>query len=109
MFIVAITTGLEFEKALLPNASRRTFMPIPLYGFMQGDTLGLIILAEESDTIQTLARKLKDAASIRVAGSDQGQVVYQGRVIDPTLTVALAGLQALDRFDVISGSSHEPS
>ncbi len=78
-------------------------MPIPLYGFMQGDTLGLLILAEEGDTVQTLAAKLQDAASIRVAGSDQVQVVYNDKAIDPALTVAQAGLQALDRFDVISG------
>jgi hypothetical protein len=78
-------------------------MPIPLYGFMQGDTLGLLILAEEGDTVQALAARLQDAASIRVAGSDHVQVVYNDKAIDPALTVAQAGLQALDRFDVISG------
>jgi Toluene-4-monooxygenase system protein B (TmoB) len=78
-------------------------MPIPLYGFMQGDTLGLLILAEEGDSIQTLAAKLQDAASIRVAGRDHVQVVYNDKAIDPALTVAQAGLQALDRFDVVSG------
>jgi hypothetical protein len=78
-------------------------MPIPLYGFMHGDTLGLLILAEEGDTVQTLAAKLQDAASIRVAGRDQVQVIYNDKAIDPALTVAQAGLQALDRFDVVSG------
>jgi hypothetical protein len=78
-------------------------MSIPLYGFLQGDTIGLVILAEESDTIQALARKLQDAASLRVAGSDRVQVVYDHKAMDPALTVAQAGLQALDRFDVISG------
>jgi len=78
-------------------------MPIPLYGFLQGDTVGLLILTEEADTLQTLARKLQDAASLRVAGRDRVQVVYNGKTMDPTMTVAQAGLQALDRFDVISG------
>ena len=78
-------------------------MPIPLYGFLQGDTLGLLILAEEGDTLQALARKLQDAASLRVAGRDRVHVVYNGKTMDPTMTVAQAGLQALDRFDVISG------
>ena len=77
-------------------------MPIPLYGFMQGDTVGLLILAEEAETVQTLAQKLQDAASIRVAGVNQPRVVYNGKAIDPMLTVAQAGLQPLDRFDVIS-------
>jgi hypothetical protein len=77
-------------------------MPIPLYGFLQGDTVGLLILADEGDTLQSLARKLQDAASLRVAGKDQVQVVYNEKVMDPTITIAQAGFQALDRFDVIS-------
>jgi hypothetical protein len=78
-------------------------MPIPLYGFLQGDTVGLLILAEEDDTVEALAQKLQDAASLRVAGRNQVQVVYNEKAIDPSITVAKAGLQALDRFDVISG------
>jgi Toluene-4-monooxygenase system protein B (TmoB) len=76
-------------------------MPIPLYGFLEGDTLGLLMLAEESQTILELARKLQDAANIRVARNDNVRFVYNGKAIDPALTVAQAGLQALDRFDVI--------
>jgi hypothetical protein len=78
-------------------------MPIPLYGFLQGDTVGLLILAEEGDTIQSLARKLQDAASLRVASRDRVQVVYNDKAMDPAITIAQAGFQALDRFDVISG------
>jgi hypothetical protein len=78
-------------------------MSIPLYGFLQGDTIGLVIVAEEGDTMHALARKLQDAASLRVAGADRVQVVYDHKVLDPAITVAQAGLQALDRFDVISG------
>ena len=76
-------------------------MPIPLYGFMEGDTLGLLVLAEEAQTVLELARKLQDAANIRVAHKDRIDLVYDGKAIDPGLTVAQAGLQALDRFDVI--------
>jgi len=78
-------------------------MPLPLYGCLQGDTVCFLILAEEGDTLQALARKLQDAASLRVAGRDRVQVVYNGKTMDLTMTVAQAGLQALDRFDVISG------
>jgi hypothetical protein len=77
-------------------------MPIPLYGFLEGDTLGLIVLAEEGETILELARKLQDAASVRVARKEKIALLYGGKAIDPGLTVAQAGLQALDRFDVIS-------
>jgi hypothetical protein len=78
-------------------------MPIPLYGFLQGDTVGLLILADEGDTLQSLARKLQDAASLRVAGRDRVQVIYNDKAMDPAITIAQAGFQALDRFDVISG------
>jgi hypothetical protein len=76
-------------------------MAIPLYGFLEGDTLGLLMLAEEGETVLELARKLQDAASLRVIRDDKIDFVYNGKAIDPGLTVAQAGLQALDRFDVI--------
>ena len=76
-------------------------MSIPLYGFLEGDTLGLLMLAEEGDTILQLARKLQDAANIRVSHIDHVDFLYDGKSIDPGLTVAQAGLQPLDRFDVI--------
>jgi hypothetical protein len=78
-------------------------MSIPLYGFLQGDTIGLLILADEGESVQALARKLQDGGSLRVAGRNYVQVVHNDRTIDPALTVAEAGFQALDRFDVISG------
>ena len=78
-------------------------MPIPLYGFLQGDTVGLLILADDGDTLEALARKLQDAASLRVAATDAVRVVYNDKTMDPTMTVAQAGLEALDRFDVRSG------
>jgi hypothetical protein len=77
------------------------YMAIPLYGFLEGDILGLLVLAEEGETVLELARKLQDAASLRVARNDKVDFVYNGKAIDPGLTVAQAGLQALDRFDVI--------
>jgi Toluene-4-monooxygenase system protein B (TmoB) len=77
-------------------------MPIPLYGFLQGDTIGLLILAEERDTLEVVAQKLQDAASLRVACRERVLVIYNGKTIDRTMTVAEAGLNALDRFDVIS-------
>jgi hypothetical protein len=76
-------------------------MSIPLYGFLEGDTVGLLVLAEEAETVLDLARKLQDAANIRVAYKDRIDLVYNAKAIDPGLTVAQAGLQALDRFDVI--------
>ena len=79
-------------------------MPVPLYGFLQGDTVGLLILADDGETLEALARKLQAAASLRVARREQVRVVYNDKTMDLTMTVAQAGFQALDRFDVLSGS-----
>jgi hypothetical protein len=76
-------------------------MSIPLYGFLEGDTLGLLMLAEEGETVLDLARKLQKAANIRVAHKEEIDFVYDGKAIDPGLTITQAGLQSLDRFDVI--------
>jgi hypothetical protein len=76
-------------------------MSIPLYGFLEGDTIGLLMVAEEGQTLLDLARKLQDAASIRVPRRDAIQFVYEGKAFDPGITVAEAGLQAMDRFDVV--------
>lgn len=78
-------------------------MPVPLYGFLQGDTVGLLILGEEEETLQSLAQKLQDGASLRVAPKDHVRVVYHDKLMDSTITIAQAGFQALDRFDVIGG------
>ena len=78
-------------------------MPIPLYGFLQGDTLGVLIFAEGDDTLKVLARKLQDEASLRVARKEVVHLVYKDQIMDSMMTVAEAGLQPLDRFDVVSG------
>jgi hypothetical protein len=78
-------------------------MPVPLYGFLQGDTVGLLILADDDETLEALARKLQAAASLRVAARDEVQLVYNDKTMDLTMTVAQARFQALDRFDVLSG------
>jgi hypothetical protein len=73
---------------------------IPLYGFLEGDTLGLLVLAADEDTAAELARKLQAAAALRVAPADGLRVWARGRRLEPDVTVASCGLQALDRFDV---------
>jgi hypothetical protein len=75
-------------------------MSLPLYGFLEGDTVGLLIVTDEHESIASLVRKLQEAGNIRVIPRAEVQLVYQGRVIDPALTVSEAGFTALERFDV---------
>ena len=75
-------------------------MPVPLYGFMEGDTIGLLIVADEQESVRSLAGKLRDAASLRVDGSSILDVVYRGMVLDPESTLAQADFKPLERFDL---------
>lgn len=76
---------------------------IPLYGFLQGDTLGLLVLAYKGDTITQLAERLQQSARVRVAYRPSVKVLYKGRELDPDLTVETAGIEPLERFDVVAG------
>jgi hypothetical protein len=75
-------------------------MLIPLYGFLRGDTIGLVILAQDTDTIREVGEKLQEAASVRVAPSKAVDVRHRGRLLDPDRTVAESGLEALERVDI---------
>jgi hypothetical protein len=78
---------------------------IPLYGFLQGDSIGLLVLADEHDTAAELAEKLQSAARIRVRPEAKMRVVYQGVIVAANTTVAQAQMGALDRFDVIKADT----
>lgn len=73
---------------------------IPLYGFLQGDTLGLLILAYETETMQQLIEKVQRSAQTRVATGRSLAIFCEDRPLDPTLTVKQAGFSALDRIDI---------
>jgi hypothetical protein len=74
---------------------------IPLYGFLKGDTMGLLIFGYADETVAQLAQKLVGSARVRVAHKPNVQVIYQGKVLDSTMTLKKAGLEPLDRFDVV--------
>ena len=76
-------------------------MLVPLYGFLQGDTIGLLVLAHDDDTMEVVARKLATAAAVRIRPSTGRLVVeVRGAAQAESQTVAGAGLKALDRIDV---------
>jgi hypothetical protein len=79
---------------------------IPLYGFLKGDTMGLLILGYESESIAELTEKLQASAHLRVPYKNKVQLIYQGKSLPPHLTLKQVGMMPLDRFDVIP---HEES
>lgn len=78
-------------------------MLVPLYGFLKGDSMGLLVLVHDTDPVAEIARKLQQAAAVRVPPQEGASVQHEGRALDLELTVAGAGLSALDRVDVIPG------
>jgi hypothetical protein len=75
---------------------------VPLYGFLKGDSIGLVLLVHDHDSIADVAACLQEAAACRVAPKPVAHVYAQGKRLDPALTVTQSGLQALDRVDVIT-------
>jgi Tfp pilus assembly protein PilN len=76
---------------------------IPLYGFVEGDTIGLVVLADEQDTMADLARRLQESAALRVAPCEAATVWFNGAPVGDATSVEAAGMRPLDRFDVRGG------
>jgi hypothetical protein len=74
---------------------------IPLYGFLEGDTIGLLILADEGDSAAVLAQKLQISAQVRLKPKAKVVLLHNGRALEPHTTVEQARMEALDRFDVV--------
>jgi hypothetical protein len=81
---------------------------IPLYGFLEGDTLGLVILARGQQRIGDVAEALIRSSAVRVAPRAGAQVFFQGQALDGDVTVARAGLTPLCRIDVRFGGPPAP-
>jgi hypothetical protein len=74
---------------------------VPIYGFVRGDTIGLVALVHDHQTVADLAATLQQAAAVRVAPKPRAKVYFERRLLDPKLTIAAAGIGVLDRVDVI--------
>jgi hypothetical protein len=79
---------------------------IPLYVFVRGDTLGLVVLAPESETVNELAQRLARAAAPRVAPVGTLRVVHRGKPLHGELSLKEAGLMPLDRVDLLREPEH---
>ncbi len=78
---------------------------LPLYGFLEGDVLGLVILADPHETAQQLADTLRQAARVRVPTRGIAQLWYEWKRIAPHMTLEDIGIKPLERFDVTQEDS----
>lgn len=79
---------------------------VPLYAFVRGDTLGLLVLAQEDESIDELAARLMRAAAPRVKPSERLQVLHRGQPLRGDLKLREAGIEPLDRVDLVTGAEH---
>ena len=81
---------------------------IPVYGFVYGDTLGLVVLAAETDTMRSVAERLQASASVRVRPRSDIALLHEGRRVELDVTVASLGLKPLDRIDLVGIDADDP-
>jgi len=62
--------------------------------------MGVVILAEEQETILSLTNKLLEAVSLRVDVDHQYEAIYQGLVLNPDEAVITTNLKPLQRLDL---------
>jgi hypothetical protein len=77
-------------------------MLVPIYGFVQGDSMGVVVLVHDTDTVDVLAQTLAQACEMRVAPIPGARVFKGGEPLDGSLTLAEAGMDALTRVDLRS-------
>ncbi|HYJ11681.1 MAG TPA: hypothetical protein VEX18_21810 [Polyangiaceae bacterium] len=76
-------------------------MGVPLYVFVRGDTLGLVVLAREDEDIDALAQRLSRAAAPRVKVTGRLTVLHRGKPLRGHLSLSEAGVRPLDRVDLV--------
>jgi hypothetical protein len=67
---------------------RGSALLVPLYGFLAGDTLGLVVLVHDDERVHAIAAQLQLAACVPVAPRAHAQVYFRGQRLDPELTVS---------------------
>jgi hypothetical protein len=73
---------------------------IPLIGYVQGDTLGVLVFAYGSDTPAKLAERTQTCAAVRVVPFDGAVVLHYGIALRGRAPLSARGIQPLDRIDV---------
>ena len=73
---------------------------IPLHAFVEGDVIGLVVLADPQRTVAELVAQIERAASVRVRPTGRARLVFEGRALLGDAIVGDLGLSPLDRVDL---------
>jgi len=85
-------------------------MTIPLYGFVEGDTMGVLVLGHADMTIAEVIARLSDAVSARVDPAGPWVLFAHSReepLMPLTKTLSELGLDAFERIDLRRGRAVE--
>ena len=74
---------------------------VPLYGFVQGDTLGVVVLGRLDGTVRDLGEDLLRATAVRVRRRPAFAIVFGDRRLEPAAPLNTLGMQPLDRVDLV--------
>jgi hypothetical protein len=74
---------------------------LPLYGFVQGDTMGVVVLGRLDGTVAELGANLLRAVGVRVDRQGAYQLRAGARRLDPEAALRTQAMQPLDRIDLV--------
>lgn len=74
---------------------------VPLYGFVQGDTLGVVVLGRLDGTVAELGANLLRAVAVRLERQGPYQLRAGERRLDSDAALRTQALKPLDRIDLI--------
>ena len=81
---------------------------VPLYAFVQGDTMGVVVLGRLDGTVADLGENLLRATAVRVERRGRFKLVRDGRTLDAGATLGTLGMQPLDRVDLVWETERRP-
>jgi len=73
---------------------------LPLYGFVEGDTMGIVVLGRLEGTVGELGDNLLRAVGVRIAPRGGYRLLAGDRRLDPAAPLQNQGLAPLDRVDL---------
>jgi hypothetical protein len=74
---------------------------LPLYGFVEGDTMGVVVLGRLDGTVAELGEALLRAVGVRLRPRGRYQLLAGGQRLDPTAALSAQAMAPLDRVDLV--------
>ncbi len=74
---------------------------LPLYAFVQGDTMGVVVLGRSDETVAALAERLLRATDLRAHRRGPFRVVAGARTLPLEAPLGAQGIQPLERIDLV--------